>query len=203
MHAQPSFRTNKPVSLLAAAAGTLFLSVAVAPAVHAQAPLPFSATYTGFANISGPDASGDLFVTSTLNDPLASFGLTQALFTQTVNVFANPNTIVGTSIFQTPGGAGNALFTSYSGTATGINPPTNFVTTGGGTFLFTGGTGAFVGATGEGTWTVSADLSTNAVTTTFVGTVNIIPEPGTVGLLASGLLPLAGFVMRHRRRVGA
>ena len=84
-----------------------------APA-RAQAALPFSATYTGVANSTGPDASDNVFVTSTLSDPLASFGLTQALFTQVVNVFSNPNTIVGTSIFQTPGGAGNALFTSYS-----------------------------------------------------------------------------------------
>jgi hypothetical protein len=194
------FPTVKPVSLLlASAAAMLLLGAAAAPTAHAQASLPFSATYTGFANISGPDASGDLFVTSTLNDPLASFGLTQALFTQTVNVFANPNTIVGTSIFQTPGGAGDALFTSYFGTATGINPPTNFVTTGGGTFLFTGGTGAFAGATGGGTWTVSADLSTNAVTTTFVGTVNTVPEPGTAALFATALLPLAGLVARRRR----
>lgn len=177
----------------------LLLSAAAAPAARAQAPLPFSATYSGLFNASGPDASGNLFVTSTQSGPLASFGLTQALYTQVVNVFANPNTLVGTFIFQMPGGGGNALFTSYSGTGSPIDPPLNFVSTGGGTFLFTGGTGAFAGATGGGTWTVSADLSTNAVTTTFVGTVNTIPEPGTVALLASGLLPLAGLVARRRR----
>ena len=201
MRTQQLFSTVKPVSLLAAAAGTLFLSAtAGAPAARAQAALPFLATYTGIANTTGPDANGVLFVTSTLNDPLASFGLTEALFTQTVNVFANPNVLIGTSIFQSLNGAGpDKLFTAYSGTGTPFDPPNGvLVTNFSGVFNFSGGTGRFAGAGGGGTFVGQASL-TNAVSVTFRGNVTTIPEPATGALLATGLLPLAGLVARRRR----
>jgi hypothetical protein len=129
----------------------------------------FNATYSGVATSSAPDTSGNVQVTSTLADPNASFGLTEARFTQTVFVAGNPNTLTGTSIFQPTGGTGaDKLFTSYSGTGTPANPPggvqvSNFT----GTFTVTGGTGRFSGATGTGTFTGQANVVTGAVTVNF------------------------------------
>ena len=104
-------------SLLAPVSGFALLVALLgrpAPASAQQQALPFLATYTGFSNNVGPDASGNLLVTATLSDPAASFGLTEALFTQTVFVFSNPNLINGTSIFQPAGRTGtDKLFTRY------------------------------------------------------------------------------------------
>ncbi len=151
-----------------------------------------------------PDANGNLFVTSTLSDPLASFGLTEGLFNQTVFVFANPNVINGTSIFQPAGGAGmDKLFTSYSGIGTPVDPPSgNFVTDISGLFTFTSGTGLFAGAYGSGNWFGQANVATGAVSVTFRGNVTTVPEPGTCALFAAGLLPAAGLV-RRRCKAGA
>lgn len=136
----------------------------------------FTATYTGTAQITGPDAHGYLHVTSTLHDPMASFGLTEALFKQTVYVFSNPNLIKGNSTFQTMGGVGaDKLFTRYSGTGTPVDPTHGIdVTFIQGRFQFTGGTGAWIDAHGGGTWIGEANVVTGAVTVTFTGL--IVPE---------------------------
>jgi hypothetical protein len=183
------------VSLLAA------LLCGSAPAT-AQQTLPFLATYTGPSNSIGPDASGNVIVTSTLRDPLASFGLTEALFSQTVFVFANPNTVVGTSIFQPTGGAGvDKLFTSYSGIGTAIDPAAgNFVTLISGVFTFTGGTGRFAGASGGGSWFGQANLATTAVSVTFQGNVTPVPEPSEWLAMGMAGTSVMGLMIRARRR---
>ena len=114
----PSAAGPPPWALMSLVATAL----AGAPA-SAQQTLPFNATYIGPANVSGPDANGFLTVTSRLFNPLASFGLTEADFSQTVFVFSDPNLIVGTSVFQQFGGGPDKLFTSYSGTSTPFDPP--------------------------------------------------------------------------------
>ena len=195
--------TPAPAAFALLLAALLCCGLAPAPAA-AQEALPFLATYTGVASVSGPDANGFLSVSSTLSDPLASLGLSEALFSQTVLVFANPNVVDGTSVFRPAGGAGlDSLFTSYSGTATPIDPAAgDFVTEMSGTFTVTGGTGRFEGATGSGEWSGEADLTDNSVNVTFQGEVNAaaIPEPGTCALLATGLLPAVAGLIRRRRR---
>jgi hypothetical protein len=190
---------------MAAAAALLAAGLyAAAPAAAQQTDSPFLATYTGVSSNVGPDADGNLSVTAALSDPAASFGLTEALFTQTVFVFADPNRINGTAVFRMPGvSGGDALFAQYSGTGTPIDPAAgDFVSDISGLFAFTGGTGRFAGAYGGGSWFGQANIATGAVSVTFAGGVTNVPEPATWSLLLAGACPLLGRAVRRRRRTG-
>ena len=86
-------------------------------------------------------------------------------------------TFVGGTLFGTSTGSGTA---SGTGTATFAAD-----------FVFTGGTGIFVGATGSahitGTITVTSPTTEAISDAHYTGTLDAVPEPSTMTLFAAGL----------------
>ena len=70
--------------------------------------------------------------------------------------------------------------------------------------VFTGGTGAFAGATGKATLTgtlTRTSPTTQTISGTYEGTLSVIPEPSTLALLAPGAaLGAMGAAYRRRKR---
>lgn len=128
-----------------------------------------------------------------------SFSLTSL----TLHLFINPVTSVafGSSVYTAA--SGDTLFSFSDDDVVVFPPPGSDLLTFSGTETFTGGTGLFAGATGSATYTGAGVVTPtgNTFTLTSRGTItlNVVPEASTIVLLATGVLPLAGFVARRRR----
>lgn len=90
-------------------------------------------------------------------------------------------------------GAGNSL--AYNLTIDSASTNQGMVS-GSGTWDYTGGTGAYAGLAGGGTFGFSIQTTTDASYSTWVGQLNAVPEPTSMGLLGLGALAL----VRRRRK---
>ena len=98
--------------------------------------------------------------------------------------------------------SGNTLFGTTSGTVT--LPPINGVAPNSLIFSITGGTGTFSGATGallvNGQVMFNPD-GTTSNTFNISGTINTVPEPATLLLLATGLAGVAAKGIKRRKAI--
>jgi len=67
---------------------------------------------------------------------------------------------------------------------------------GSGTWVYTGGTGAYAGLAGLGTFAFTINTTTNASYSTFSGLLDAVPEPGSMALLGLGVAAVAGRRLR-------
>jgi hypothetical protein len=95
--------------------------------------------------------------------------------------------------------ADGMLFGTSSGVGTTSGTGTGTATV---DVMFTGGTGLFMDATGEGTILQTIERtgpSTASGSATYTGTLALVPEPGSLALLATAVLV---FYRRRRRSTG-
>lgn len=96
--------------------------------------------------------------------------------------------------------AGDALFGTYEAEFFPGANPAQFL--GSGTFLFTGGTGPFAGASGDGTLSAVVDFTGPTTADSAIewhGTLQVVPEPASSGLAVGAVLGLLA-CWRCRRR---
>jgi hypothetical protein len=98
-------------------------------------------------------------------------------------------------------GGGNTFFGTFLGTLAPLpTPPPNLAFSE--TFTLTGGTGLFAGASGSflGTGTITFNPNGTANShTDFTGTINTVPEPTTMLLLGTGLAGVGAAVRKRRK----
>jgi hypothetical protein len=117
----------------------------------------------------------------------------------TVDFSNPPNILISNGTFTETFPHGTLSGTSSgSGTASGQGTATVTLD-----LVFTGGTGIFVGATGEATFTGTLDRTsptTASISGTYVGTLSGVPEPSTLILLAHALVVGAVVLVRQPGR---
>jgi hypothetical protein len=157
-----------------------FLSQASGVSVNIQGGIPFGAFSTqGFAPGSGFGLSTDVFFSS---------GTIQLGNNVYDILFSGPGTLFVSSFTFPTNGQGFSILASASFSASG--------------FIFIDGqqTPVSVGGSGLGTMTFSFDPSTGLYygnLTKFSSTT--VPEPGTLGLMGTGLIGMLGFVRSKLR----
>lgn len=82
----------------------------------------------------------------------------------------------------------NQMLDSVSSSPTSVS--------GSGTWVYTGGTGAYAGLAGLGTFAFTINTTTNASYSTFSGSLDAVPEPGSMALLGLGVAAVAGRRLR-------
>ncbi|HTQ10290.1 MAG TPA: PEP-CTERM sorting domain-containing protein [Fimbriimonadaceae bacterium] len=112
--------------------------------------------------------------------------------TDTYSIVNNPPPDPGSGLFDD--GAGDTMsvtlvLNNVSGNANGVS--------GDGIWNYTGGTGAYAGLTGAGTFAFNIDTSSSVSNSSFIGDLEPVPEPASMIALGLGI---AGFVAKRRRR---
>ena len=158
--------------------------------------LAFNASYVGVANVVEVlDPIGPVLSFQTISSGGGSFDLTRYLSNDVVNMATGSGT--GTNRFIADNG--DELYGSFSVqvTPTAVANVVHLV----GQTDFTGGTGLFSGAVGSAVFTGSG-IFTSATSAKsnldFVGSISVVPEPGSWLLMSAGVMAL----IRHGRRRG-
>jgi hypothetical protein len=114
--------------------------------------------------------------------------------------FSNPPNIQITNGTVTLAFSQGNLFGTSSGSGTGNGHGSATFT---GDFVFTGGTGLFLGASGEATVTgtiMQTSPTTEAINATYTGSLAVVPEPSSLALFAPAVAVGAVVLLQHRRR---
>jgi hypothetical protein len=192
MSLQEGYEMSRSVSATLIALAALVLPVQAST-------ISISGNYTGTVisnlTIVGPNSVGTQTVSGAGN--LAPFGS----FTFTASndaTFFGPTFVSNTltnGIFTDTFGGGT-LFGTYTGN--GLSNPSN--TTELLNYVFTGGTGVFLGDTGSSHGTANIINGTGAISYTGMGSLTTTPIPSTRLMLLSGLVGLAFFVYRGSKK---
>ena len=158
-----------------------------------------SGTYSGDATLT-PTSTPGVFVQNFTGDgDDTTFGSFMAQSSATVDFSKPPDiTLSGGTFLETFTQGTLFGICSGSGTASGHGTATFTVY-----YFFTGGTGLFVGDTGEATLTAtvtSTSSTTESAAGSYVGSLSLVPEPRSLALLASAVAVGAVVVVRGRRR---
>jgi hypothetical protein len=175
---------------------TLVCLGALASAGALGAPLPFSASWAGSAQIVEVLDPGPPVVRfQTTATGSGSFDLVSYTSQDIVNMATGAGT--GTNVFTAS--SGDQLFGSFNVQIVPTDVPGSVNLFGHATF--TGGSGLFDGATGSADFTGSAqfiDATTALASLNYSGSIALVPEPGTWLLMALGLT--AGLLQMRRQR---
>lgn len=156
--------------LSAVAAVLASFAVAAGSASADTTALPF-VVHASYDATPTPDAAcGGLRVVASGAAIGNEIGAAQWNDTECASLVAQPGSIVITGTLTLTAANGDELFIDYTATtplpdATGAIHPA-------GTFTIVGGTGRFAGATGGGTLTADANVTSPATTATLVGTID-------------------------------
>ncbi|HRI16004.1 MAG TPA: hypothetical protein PLX89_23650, partial [Verrucomicrobiota bacterium] len=116
---------------------------------------------------------------------------------QTVNLLDLPPSLVAAFNFETAGG--EDLYGTYEGVILpGDNANQLFASA---TFLFTGGTGFFSGASGSGDLFAVIDITgpdSGVSSIAWKGTLNTVPESGETVLVAGAMLGVLGWLLSRQ-----
>lgn len=93
---------------------------------------------------------------------------------------------------------GQAAFTNVGGDELDLDVTLQAVTTSGptvsgaGVWTYAGGSGAYAGLAGTGTFAFSLDIPSSSSFSSFIGNLTAVPEPGSLSLLGLGVAALIG-----------
>lgn len=177
------------------------MAVAAATSASASASpvtLPFSASYTGIAQVVEQiNPVGPVLRFETLAGGSGSFDLASYFSTDVIDM----STGVGAGTNRFVAGNGDELYGSFTVQVipTAVANIVELI----GKAEFTGGTGLFSGASGSAQFTGRGEFtspSAAVASLTYDGSISLVPEPGSALLLSAGIAALA---INRRRRNGA
>jgi len=156
-------------------------------------------TLEGDATLTATGTPGVFTQNFTGDGDDTTYGAFTPSSTSTVDFSSPPNIVITDGMLALVFSQGHLYGTgSGSGTANGNGTATVTID-----FLVTGGTELFAGATGDVTITAmitSTGATTESVTGTYVGTLQVVPEPSAVTLLAPAAAVGAVVLVRTRKR---
>lgn len=127
----------------------------------------------------------------------ATVDFDEIVLLQTTSVALPAFTDVDYSITNAvPPQAGAGTFTNALGDSVTytmvLDSVTNTASTvsGSGSWLYTGGTGAYAGLAGDGTFAFTINTTTNSSYSSFSGNLDAVPEPVSMGVLSLGAVAL-------------
>jgi hypothetical protein len=160
---------------------------------------PISGTFEGDATLTPTGTPGIFIQNFSGEGDDTVLGAFTALASSMID-FSHPPNITGSNGTLTETYSDGTLDGTSSGVGTASGSGTATLTV---DVVFTGGTGTFRGATGEATITATITKTgptTENITASYVGTLNLVPEPASLTLLGLGAVGLLGYGCRRRRQ---
>jgi hypothetical protein len=158
-----------------------------------------SGTFDGEATLTPTGTSGVYISNFTGDGDDTTFGSFSPSSQSTID-FSNPPHITVSNVMLQEVFSDGTLFGTGSGSGMGNGHGTATFTA---DIVFTGGTGIFAGATGEATLTgmiTQTSPTTETISNgSYTGSLQLVPEPGTLAMLAPAFALGLGVVVRQRK----